>query len=114
MIIKILWLLFGHYILDYPLQGNFLATTKDKFLSSMLAHVMIYSTGMSLIIYYNNLDHYINNENIILIWIIIFQTHMVIDQLKCQAIDKTKSLTTYLYIDQFAHIIINIFAMIIL
>lgn len=45
---NILWLLLGHYIFDYPLQGDFLAQTKGKYFYSLLAHSMIYGLGMAL------------------------------------------------------------------
>jgi hypothetical protein len=45
----ILWVLLAHYLLDYPLQGDFLAQTKEKYFYSLLAHSMIYGLGMALI-----------------------------------------------------------------
>jgi hypothetical protein len=30
MIENILWVILGHYVLDYPLQSDFLATTKGQ------------------------------------------------------------------------------------
>ena len=108
MFIKILWLLFGHYLLDYPLQGDFLATTKGKLFSSLFAHSMIYASGMSLIIYYNNIKLYRGNENILLVSIILFTTHIFIDNLKASSTN-IKRQSLYLFLDQTAHIIINVF-----
>ncbi len=42
MITNWLWILFAHYIGDYPLQGDFLATTKGKYIYSLFAHSFIY------------------------------------------------------------------------
>mgnify|MGYP003879705163 CR=1 FL=1 len=40
---NILWLLLAHYLLDYPLQSDFLAQTKGKYFYSLLllAHSII-------------------------------------------------------------------------
>lgn len=98
---NILWLLLGHYVLDYPLQGEFLAQTKGKYFYSLLAHSMIYGLGMALVL---------NLLGVFAIWkaILLVGSHIIIDYKKATAKNKDKALTTYLYIDQFLHIIINI------
>ena len=98
---NILWLLLGHYILDYPLQGEFLAQTKGKYFYSLLAHSMIYGLGMALVL---------NLLGVFATWkaILLVGSHIIIDYKKATAKNKDKALTTYLYIDQFLHIIINI------
>ena len=47
---NILWLLLGHYICDYPLQGEFLAQSKGKYWYSLLAHSIIYGLGLALVL----------------------------------------------------------------
>ena len=47
---NILWILLAHYLLDYPLQSDFLAQTKGKYWYSLLAHSIIYGLGMALIL----------------------------------------------------------------
>ena len=97
---NILWLLLAHYILDYPLQGDFLAQTKGKYLYSLLAHSMIYGLGVALVF---------KLLGIFAIWkaVVLIASHMMIDHKKATAKDKSKALTTYLYIDQAIHIGLN-------
>jgi hypothetical protein len=102
MIILIIWIILGHYILDYPLQGDFLASTKGKYFYSLLAHSLIYAAGMSSIFYY-----LVSHNNILIIFSILLITHYVIDYIKSHAKNKDKALTLYLYIDQALHLIIN-------
>jgi hypothetical protein len=98
---NILWLLLGHYILDYPLQGEFLAQTKGKYWYSLLAHSIIYGLGIALVLKF---------LGVIAVWkvIILVVSHIVIDYKKATAKNKDKALTTYLYIDQGLHIGINL------
>lgn len=104
MTIKLIWILFGHYVLDYPLQGEFLATTKGKMFSSLVAHSMIYSCGMSLILYFNTS---FKQSDMFLIFLTILFSHMVIDFLKSNAKD-VKKMSRNLILDQSAHLIINL------
>lgn len=98
---KILWIILAHYIADYPLQGDFLAQTKGKYWYSLLAHSVIY--GLTIALALKLLD-------LFTIWkaIALIISHMVIDYKKATAKNKEKALTTYLYIDQALHIVINI------
>ena len=101
MIEKILWVLLAHYLLDYPLQGDFLAQTKGKYWYSLLAHSVIYGLGMAFIL---------KILGVFTVWkaIILVASHLVIDYKKATAKDKDKALTSYLYIDQGLHISINL------
>lgn len=98
---NVLWLLLGHYVLDYPLQSDFLAQTKGKYWYSLFAHSITYSLGMALV--FKLLGAFV-------IWkaIILVISHMIIDYKKATAKNKERALTTYLYIDQALHIAINI------
>ena len=98
---NVLWVLLGHYILDYPLQGDFLANTKGKYFYSLLAHSIIYGLGMALIFKF---------LGVFAVWkaIVLVASHIVIDYKKAHAKNKEKALTTYLYIDQLLHNVINI------
>jgi hypothetical protein len=99
---NILWVLLAHYILDYPLQGDFLAQTKGKYLYSLFAHSMIYGLGMGLCFKFLGTDY------VVLKSIFLVASHIFIDYHKATAKNKEKALTTYLYIDQTLHIGIDI------
>jgi hypothetical protein len=101
MIFNFILIIFAHYILDYPLQSDYLAITKGKDWYSLLAHSLIYALGISLCLYYIECFE---------IWkcFILIISHYIIDYKKSHAIDKKKSNTIYLYIDQILHICINI------
>jgi hypothetical protein len=100
-----------HYVGDYPLQGEFLAQTKGKYWYSCLAHSMIYGLGMTVLL---SILYKPVGLISILIATILVASHCVIDTFKATALNKDKALTTYLYIDQSFHIIINLTIMIIL
>jgi hypothetical protein len=95
------YLLFAHYIADYPLQSDFLAQTKGKYWYSLMAHCFLYSMtiGIAMML----MKGYFSVSSVMVIYI----THVVIDYCKANAKNKEKALTTYLYIDQSAHILIN-------
>lgn len=97
---NILWILLAHYILDYPLQGDFLAQTKGKYFYSLFAHSMIYGVGMALALKF---------LGVFAIWkaIVLVVSHIIIDYKKATAKNKDRALTTYLYIDQSLHIMLN-------
>lgn len=103
---NILWVLLAHYIADYPLQGDFLAQTKGKYWYSLLAHSIIY--GLTIALCYKLIG-------VFTIWkaIVLIGSHMIIDYKKATAKNKDKALTTYLYIDQILHLIINIILLLI-
>jgi len=98
---NILWVLLAHYIADYPLQCDFLAQTKGKYWYSLLAHSIIY--GLTIALCFKLIG-------VFTIWkaVILVVSHIIIDYKKATAKNKDKALTTYLYIDQFLHIVINI------
>jgi hypothetical protein len=97
---NLLWLLLGHYVCDYPLQGDFLAQTKGKYWYSLLVHSIIYGLGMALIL---------KLLGVFVIWkaIVLVVSHIIIDYKKANAKNKDLALTTYLYIDQALHLVIN-------
>lgn len=98
---NMLWILLMHYLLDYPLQSDFLAQTKGKYWYSLLAHSMIYGLGMAFIF---------KILGVFTIWkaVVLVISHIIIDYKKATATNKEKALTTYLYIDQILHIGLNI------
>lgn len=73
------WLLFGHAIADYPLQGDFLARAKNRYLpipgvpwyQAMLAHTIIHAGVVVMITGQPALGA------------AEFAAHFVIDDLKC-------------------------------
>lgn len=98
---NILILIFAHYVLDYPLQGDFLAQTKNKYWYSLMTHCIIYGLGIAMCL---------KIIGVYTLWkvFVLIGSHIIIDYLKCHAKNKDKALTTYLYIDQSCHIIINL------
>jgi len=105
---NIIYMLFAHYVLDYPLQGEFLAQTKGKYMYSLLAHSLIYGLGMYMLLCFL----YGPIRPSIAIFLVF--SHIIIDYVKATAKNKDKALTTYLYIDQALHISINLLLIIIL
>lgn len=103
---KLLWIILAHYIADYPLQSDFLAQTKGKYSYSLLVHSIIYGLTVSLCFKF---------IGVFAIWkaIALILSHIAIDYKKATAKNKDKALTTYLYIDQGIHLIINFILMII-
>lgn len=100
---NVFWVILAHYISDYPLQGDFLAQTKGKHWYSLFVHSVIYGLTISLCF---------ELLGVFTVWkaYVLVGSHMVIDYYKCKyaPANPTKALTTYLYIDQALHIIINI------
>ena len=98
MINDLILLLTVHCLADYPLQGDFLANTKGKNFFLLLVHAFIWS-GM-VYVTFNHLG--INNP-----WwfLFLFVGHVLIDKWKCDRPDKSKALTTDLYLDQLGHFV---------
>ena len=92
----ILYLILGHYLADFPLQGEFLANFKGKNNYILACHVLIYSLFIACILQF---------LGIFAIWklILLVVSHTLIDYWKCHW-TKLNPLTTALYIDQFLHI----------
>lgn len=101
-ITQFMFLMFAHYLGDYPLQSDFLATTKGKSLYSLFVHCFIYSMTIATTIML------IKGEFEISVFMVVFLSHIIIDSLKARTKNKEKALTTYLYIDQSLHLVINI------
>lgn len=101
MVEKILWVMLAHYVLDYPLQSDFLAKTKGQYFYSLFAHSVIYGLGMALVL---------KILGVFTLWkaVVLVCSHIIIDYFKASAKDKDKALTTYLYIDQGLHICIDV------
>lgn len=97
----ILWIILTHYISDYSLQNDFLVQTRGKYWHSLLVHSIIYGLMMSLCF---------DLLGVFVIWkaFVLVGSHYIIDYQKANAKDKSKALTTYLYIDQILHMLINI------
>ena len=97
----ILWIILAHYLLDYPLQGDFLAKTKGSSWYSLLSHSIIYGLGMALVF---------ELLGVFAIWkaFVLVGTHLAIDSCKVRGEDQSKVLTSYLYIDQILHLAINL------
>lgn len=87
-----------HCLADYPLQGDFLANMKEKNYFLLLVHCFIWS-GMVYGGFY--LMGLTNNPAV---FNSLFIGHLFVDKWKCERTDKTKALTTDLYIDQALHV----------
>jgi hypothetical protein len=92
-----LYLILGHYIADFPLQGDFLANFKGKNNYILLCHVLIYALFITAILQF---------LGIYAVWkmVLLIVSHFVIDYWKCHFAPKETALTTSLYIDQSLHI----------
>lgn len=95
-----IWLFGSHYIADYPLQGDWLSSTKGTNFYSLLSHGVIYATAICMCFEYIGVFD---------VWKfpILVLSHMIIDYVKANAKDKIKKETTYMYIDQALHHAIN-------
>lgn len=102
VIMNNLYLLFAHYIGDYVFQSDFLANTKSKSFYNLFVHCFLYSMTICITFVLLKGTFYMYQ------FIILLSSHMVIDFIKSNAKNKNKQLTTYLYIDQFLHIVINL------
>jgi hypothetical protein len=86
-----------HCLADYPLQGEFLSSIKGKNFFLLLVHSFIWA-GMVYGGFY-----FLGVTQDPLQFLTLFFFHAAIDDWKCKRKDKTKALTTDLYIDQFGH-----------
>lgn len=94
-----LFLLLAHYLADFPLQGEFLANMKGKNGYLLMCHVLIYSLTVGAFLHFLGL--YADWKLFALII-----SHTLIDYWKCRYAPKETALTTALYIDQTAHLLI--------
>lgn len=93
-------LYFTNLVLDYPLQGSFLAKEKSNSNYLLFVHSAIWGLGISIVLYYLNLFT-------ITKMIMLVVGHYCVDYLKSRGYLKAifKSEKCSLYIDQFIHII---------
>lgn len=97
---ELLILYVSNLILDYPLQGSFLAEFKSKNNYILFVHCAIWAFGLSVVLMPLGL----------LAWwkvIMLLIGHIAIDYWKCRGLYKKWNIKdwTSLYIDQFLHII---------
>ena len=95
-----LFLVFLHFVADFPMQGSYLAMTKGKVFYSLIAHSVIYAGILSCGLYL---------LGIYAIWksVVLLVSHVVIDYWKSHAKNIENQNGIYLYIDQGFHIVIN-------
>lgn len=97
---NLLILYLSNLILDYPLQGSFLAEYKQKNNYILFVHCAIWAFGLSAVLIFLGLFAW---------WkvIMLLVGHFVIDYWKCRGIYKKWNIKdwTSLYIDQFLHVI---------
>jgi hypothetical protein len=86
----------AHYIADFPLQGDFMANLKGKLDYILFSHAMIWTGCVCAVLGYFH-DFAWWKVALLLIG------HFFIDRWKSRKVDKTKSLTSDLWIDQAAH-----------
>jgi hypothetical protein len=97
---NLLWLFFAHFLGDYPLQGDFLATWKSKSWYVLFVHSLIWT----MCVYY--VLGVANNASM---WKLLFLLvgHMAMDAWKSRGIYKKWGITDInsFYIDQTFHAI---------
>lgn len=94
-------LIFGHLLADYPLQGSFLATDKEKHVLSLVSHGIIQAGTISVVAVPFHAYHP---------WTFwwIFGTHTAMDAIKSYWLNKRwpkEALGANLYIDQAVHLL---------
>ncbi len=99
--VEILIILFTvNFILDYPLQNDFLATNKSKYNYILFVHSMIWAGGLSIALMYLGLFE---------IWkfVMLLVGHILIDAWKCRGHYKKWNISDLnsLYIDQGLHVV---------
>lgn len=99
------WLMiFAHFIGDYVLQTEFLATTKGKHWYNMLVHCILYTGSVGWV-----LSSYIGGLPYVGL-LCLFVSHWLIDSWKCRGLDKKPiadwTEKAYLYMDQFCHFVV--------
>jgi hypothetical protein len=74
-----LYLVLAHCLLDYPLQGDFLAQKKKDYLLVLLAHSAIWGLGCAAV-----LDHFSLLRDWMVPWLVF--GHMLMDWVKCHSL----------------------------
>ena len=87
-----------HFLADFSLQNDFQAKLKGSNKYIMLSHCVVWTFCIMAGLKYLGIYSY---------WKLLFLYfgHFYIDAWKCKRTDKSKALTTDLYIDQFLHFI---------
>ncbi|MDF2499308.1 MAG: hypothetical protein K0Q77_22 [Anaerosporomusa subterranea] len=94
-----LYLLLAHYLADFPLQGDFLASMKGKNVYLLAVHVLIYTLLIGACL---------DLMGIYAVWKLwlVALSHTAIDYWKCHYAPKETALTASLYIDQALHLLV--------
>ena len=101
-----IWLLFAHFIGDWAIQPEWIATNKGNYWFVMLVHCIIWATCICIGLEY--IGCYV-------LWKALFLIggHYLVDSWKCRVYEKIpfcqQKTYKHLYIDQFIHIIQVIF-----
>jgi len=88
-----IWLIFAHFIGDFPLQGDFLAANKGKLWYCMLSHCIIWTACICLALQYLGLY----SE-----WKVVF---LILGHTVCDFWKTRKIGWKYIYPDQAWHIV---------
>lgn len=102
--IIIFWLLVGHAVADYPLQGDFLAKAKCSsnpipgidWWIAMLAHSFIHAGAVAIV-----LLPFIGMRGAVMFGCLELAVHFVIDRLKCDGLTSFRT-------DQMIHVVCKI------
>jgi len=96
---SIMYLVFAHCVLDYPLQSTFLATMKGKYNFLLFVHCVIWGLGHAIVLQY--LGIYAPWKAV---WLVA--GHYLIDYIKCHYTKEgVDPLGIPLWLDQAAHMI---------
>lgn len=93
-------LFFAHLLLDYPLQGAFLAENKSKYPYVCFVHSFIWGWGVFLVG-----KCFLGLDYSLLVPLMLVGVHWVVDEWKCTGKYETMHMKpeTAFYIDQFIH-----------
>lgn len=91
------WIVFAHFLADFPLQGEYLAREKCSNYLLLFAHCMIYTGVLAAAMVY---------LQVLVPWKIclLFVTHLSMDQIKCKLFPSSWGL----WVDQAYHILFAI------
>lgn len=96
MIFQFLVLFWLHFVADYPLQGEFLATFKGKCDYLLFCHVVIWTGAITAGLFFTG-NYALWKVAMLLVG------HFIIDRWKARKKDKTNALTEDLWKDQLLH-----------
>ena len=98
-----LWLLIAHFIADWGLQSEFVATNKGKYYMVMVAHCTIWAGCVSIVLQHLGIFSYEK-------FAFLFIGHWIMDKIKCNSLkmccaDNEKHNLNWLHFDQLFYVV---------